>query len=268
MSERHLHPLRNKNQKHLILALSSIFMLAPVATAAGAPTPGAAKADKVEKTEKPAKAENTAGEAKQSKSESDTKAVKLVNEKIVPLLNAGYESLSKGDFQKAEQTLEKAVTIDDSSISAKRYLAFAQLKNGNSLKALKTLQSLAKLTQPGPLDWYIFGEAYLSASAAAHAKSCFNQALTLSPEYSAAKAGLIRSQIKLREFDEAFSTSQDALSKATDTSVRKYFLSLYQRSYNLKEAAKRTFSNPVPESEPVSQPQETSPIMIQPTSGN
>jgi len=132
-------------------------MLAPVATAAGAPTPGAVKADKTEKTEKTAKAENTAGEAKQSKSESDTKAVKLVNEKIVPLLNAGYESLSKGDFQKAEQTLEKAVTIDDSSISAKRYLAFAQLKNGNSLKALKTLQSLAKLTQPGPLDWYIFG---------------------------------------------------------------------------------------------------------------
>lgn len=268
MSERHLHPLSNKNQKHLILALSSIFILAPAATAAGAPTPGATKAEKAEKTAGEAKASKPESKETKSESKTETGSVKLVNEKIVPLLNAGYESLSKGDYEKAEQTLEKAVAMDESSISAKRYLAFAQLKKGSSLKALKTLQSLAKLTQPGPLDWYIFGEAYLSASAAAHAKSCFNQALTLSPEYSAARAGLIRSQIKLREFDEAFSTSQDALSKSTDPAIRKYFLSLYQRSYNLKEAAKRTYSNPVPESEPVSQPQETSPIMIQPTSGN
>lgn len=69
---------------------------------------------------------------------------------------------------------------------------------GSNMEALKGMQVLSKWWSRS-LDWYIFGQAYLGAGGPKHAKACFNQALTYSPDYDAARGGLIRALVSNRE---------------------------------------------------------------------
>jgi len=247
MSNRH-----SLNLKMTLAVLAAFLVTGSASAQNGAPTPGAAN-DKQQKEE-----------AKTTASSEQNPALKPVNEKILPLLNNGYELLSKGQYDKATQVLEKAVKADGESISARRYLAFAQVRNGDNLKALSNLQALSRLVTPGALDWYVFGEAYMGAGGLQHAKSCFNQALTFSPDYAAARGGLVKSQIRLKEFDEALSTVQDGINKTRDPQIRKYFAALYQNAAAQKEAARRALlTSPVPESSTTQE--ETGPVLIKPS---
>lgn len=242
------------NLKTTLAVLAAVLMTGSASAQNGAPTPGAAK-DSAKKEE-----------AKTAASSEQNPALKPVNEKILPLLNNGYELLSKGQYEKATQVLEKAVKADGESISARRYLAFAQVRNGDNLKALSNLQALSRLVTPGALDWYVFGEAYMGAGGLQHAKSCFNQALTFSPDYAAARGGLVKSQIRLKEFDEALSTVQDGINKTRDPQIRKYFSALYQNAAAQKEAAKRALMpSPVPESSTTATQEESGPVLIKPS---
>ena len=242
------------NLKMMLAVLAAFLVTGSASAQNGAPTPGAAR-DSHKKEE-----------AKPTASSEQNPALKPVNEKILPLLNNGYELLSKGQYDKATQVLEKAVKADGESISARRYLAFAQVRNGDNLKALSNLQALSRLVTPGALDWYVFGEAYMGAGGLQHAKSCFNQALTFSPDYSAARGGLVKSQIRLKEFDEALSTVQDGINKTRDPQIRKYFSALYQNAAAQKEAARRALiTSPVPESSTTATQEETGPVLIKPS---
>lgn len=250
MSNRH-----GLNLKLTLAVLAAVFMTGSASAQNGAPTPGAAKDNQKKEEGKKAEA-----------SSEQNPALKPVNEKILPLLNNGYELLSKGQYEKATQVLEKAVKADGDSISARRYLAFAQVRNGDNLKALSNLQALSRLVTPGALDWYVFGEAYMGAGGLQHAKSCFNQALTFSPDYAAARGGLVKSQIKLKEFDEALSTVQDGINKTRDPQIRRYFSALYQNAAAQKEAARRALmTSPVPESTGTTSQEETGPVLIKPS---
>lgn len=242
------------NLKMMLAVLAAFLVTGSASAQNGAPTPGAAK-DSHKKEE-----------AKTTASSEQNPALKPVNEKILPLLNNGYELLSKGQYDKATQVLEKAVKADGESISARRYLAFAQVRNGDNLKALSNLQALSRLVTSGALDWYVFGEAYMGAGGLQHAKSCFNQALTFSPDYAAARGGLVKSQIRLKEFDEALSTVQDGINKTRDPQIRKYFSALYQNAAAQKEAARRALiTSPVPESSTTATQEETGPVLIKPS---
>lgn len=242
------------NLKMMLAVLAAFLVTGSASAQNGAPTPGAARDS------------NKKEEAKTTASSEQNPALKPVNEKILPLLNNGYELLSKGQYDKATQVLEKAVKADGESISARRYLAFAQVRNGDNLKALSNLQALSRLVTPGALDWYVFGEAYMGAGGLQHAKSCFNQALTFSPDYAAARGGLVKSQIRLKEFDEALSTVQDGINKTRDPQIRKYFSALYQNAAAQKEAARRALiTSPVPESSTTATQEETGPVLIKPS---
>ncbi|MBK8222250.1 MAG: tetratricopeptide repeat protein [Candidatus Obscuribacter sp.] len=246
---------RHSLNLEMTLAVLAAFLVTGAASAQnGAPTPGAAKDS------------HQRDESKTAASSEQNPAMKPVNEKILPLLNNGYELLSKGQYDKATQVLEKAVKADGESISARRYLAFAQVRNGDNLKALSNLQALSRLVTPGALDWYVFGEAYMGAGGLQHAKSCFNQALTFSPDYAAARGGLVKSQIRLKEFDEALSTVQDGINKTRDPQIRRYFSALYQNAAAQKEAARRALmTSPVPESSTTATQEETGPVLIKPS---
>lgn len=190
---------------------------------------------------------------------------KTVNEKILPLIKTGYEFLSKGQYDKAIKPLSEAVKHDDQSITARRYLAFAQARAGKGGDALKNMQILAKQITPGAYDWYIFGEAYMNAGAPTHARSCFNQAISYSPAYDAARAGVVRSDVQLKDFEDAISKIQDGLGLTNDPNLRKYYASLYK----VVSQAKVAETTPTATTDPGAQVQTagegSKPILIKPT---
>lgn len=196
-----------------------------------------------------------------------TLLLKPVNEKILPLINAGYEQIGKGQYERAVQTLEKAVKADKESVSARRYLAFAQVMQGNNLDALKGMQVLSKMVTPRALDWYIFGQAYLGAGGPKHAKSCFTQALTYSPNYDAARGGLIRALVATGDYDGAVSAVREGLGQSKSADVKKYYTTMYSLVMAQKQASENSNISPPTESTNPQQSEDEGPILIKPTNG-
>jgi len=211
-------------------------------------------------------AQTSETKATEVKSETTTQ-LKPVNEKILPMINLGYDQIGKGQYDKAVQTLEKAVKADKDSVSARRYLAFAQVMQGNSLEALKNMQVLSKMVTPRSLDWYIFGQAYLGAGGARHAKACFTQALTYSPNYDAARGGLIRALVAAGDFEGAVTTVQEGLGQSKSPEVKKYYATMYSLVMAQKQAAENpNITNQTVTSAP-QQSEDEGPILIKPTNG-
>ncbi|MBP6594561.1 MAG: tetratricopeptide repeat protein [Candidatus Obscuribacter sp.] len=207
-------------------------------------------------------------ETKATEVKSDSaNQLKPVNEKILPLINAGYYQIGKGQYDKAVQTLEKAVKSDKDSVSARRYLAFAQVMQGSNMEALKSMQVLSKMVVPRSLDWYIFGQAYLGAGGPKHAKACFNQALTYSPDYDAARGGLIRALVATGEFDEAVTAIQEGLGRSKTADVKKYYATLYSLVMARKQAAENPDTTTQSEIYTPQQGEDEGPILIKPTNG-
>ena len=152
--------------------------------------------------------------------------VKVVNEKILPLVNEAYKSLGKGESEKAIKTLTKALAIDPGSVTAKRYLAYALVTSGNYTEALKQMQELSKLTAANPFDWYIFGEAYFGAGHMKHALTCYMRSLTMSPSYHAARGGAVKVLAGMGAFQKALDQVNLGSVYATEPVVKKYYTSL------------------------------------------
>jgi tetratricopeptide (TPR) repeat protein len=193
---------------------------------------------------------------------------KAVNEKILPLINSGYELINKGQYDKAIKPLEQAVKTDDQSLPARRYLASAQARAGRGKDPLKTMQILAKQTTPGAYAWYIFGEAYMNAGAPPHPPSCFNQAINYRPAYDAARAGVVRSDVQLKDFEDAIAKIQDGLGLTNDPSLRKYYASLYKVVSQAKvaETTPASTATDASSTDPMKTASEGSkPILIKPT---
>ncbi len=155
-------------------------------------------------------------------------AVKMVNEKILPLINEGYTALARGESDKAIKVLNRALQIDPESITARRYLAYAMVRSRAYTSALKQMQELNKLTEPSPFDWYIFGDAYFGAGAANHALSCYQQSLAQSPGYDAARGGAVKCLAEMGQFSKAMEQVDLGNAQTKDKVVKKYYAALKQ----------------------------------------
>lgn len=239
------------------LLITGLCTVQAAQCAGGAPTPGA----------NPAKSETATQAQTQAQTQSTGSQPKLVNEKILPLINAGYEQIGKGDYEKAIATLTKAVKTDPESVSARRYLAFALVRSGDFVGALGALQTISKMSQPGPLDWYLFGESYLGAGANKHARSCFNQALSYLPNYDAARGGLVRCLMRMKKWEQAMTAAQEGLANAKDSNAKKYFAALYQIAAREKEESAKLSSGPTVETDQEAAPEDSGPVIIQGSDG-
>ncbi len=174
-------------------------------------------------------------------SEESQPPVKMVNEKILPMINEGYAALARGESDKAIRVLNKALQVDPESVTARRYLAYAMVRSRAYTSALKQMQELNKLTAPSPFDWYVFGDAYFGAGATNHALSCYQQSLVLSPGYDAARGGAVKCLAEMGQFSRAMEQVDLGNAQAKDKVVKKYYAALKQGVLDAEVYRKESF---------------------------
>ncbi|MBK9144121.1 MAG: tetratricopeptide repeat protein [Candidatus Melainabacteria bacterium] len=161
---------------------------------------------------------------------------KTISEELAPILSKGYELMQQGDYSPAVKTLAGAVRTDSDSITARRYLAYALVKNGDPKDAIAQLNAIVKKIKPTYFEWCTFGEAYLEAGSVDQAKSCFETALKQSPRCDYARSGLIRANLKNNEIQAALDLAEEGMKSAKDQEIYDYYKGLYRVAYSHKSA--------------------------------
>lgn len=154
-------------------------------------------------------------------------AAKTIDAELAASLDKGYKDLTKGYFNGAVSTLSAAVKNDPDSITARRYLAYALVKSGNSLGAIDQLNAITKLVKPTYFEWCTYGEAYLKANALDQAASCYKAAISLAPKADYAKSGLIRVSMQGKKYEEAMNLAKDCMKEAANPEIYEYYKKLY-----------------------------------------
>ncbi|MCW5823292.1 MAG: tetratricopeptide repeat protein [Cyanobacteria bacterium TGS_CYA1] len=154
-------------------------------------------------------------------------AAKTIDKELAESLEKGYNQLAKGDYSKAVEVLSAAVKQDPDSVTARRYLAYALVKQGNSLAAIDQLNAITRLTKPTYFEWCTYGEAYLKANSLDQAASCYKAAISLAPKADYAKSGLIRVSMQGKKYEEAMNLAKDGMKEAANPQIYEYYKKLY-----------------------------------------
>lgn len=153
---------------------------------------------------------------------------RIVSNTVGQLLQKGYEQMRKGNYELAVRILASAVKADPDSVSARRYLAFALLRNGSVHDAMYQLLIIQRMAKASPFDNYTLGEAYAKMGKLADAEACFKEALKANPNYDPARASLIKTLASTGKYDEAFSECLSGYKSAKTEMLSKYYRILYQ----------------------------------------
>lgn len=179
---------------------------------------------------------------------------KAISAELAPLLEKGYNQMKEGKYSGAVKTLTEAVKLDGDSITARRYLAFALVRDGQPLNSIKQMNLIVKQIKPTYFEWCTFGEAYLAAGGISQAQNCYEQALKVAPTSSYARSGLIRANVKSGNYNEALGIAEEGMKGSKDNDSYDYFKKLYAgvRSHMLASGSGGAAPMSVPESDTAS----------------
>lgn len=164
---------------------------------------------------------------------------KMVSQTVGQLLQRGYEQMRKGNYELAVRTLAAAVHADPDSVSARRYLAFALMRNGSLHDAMYQLLTIQRMAKASPFDNYTLGEAYSKMGKLTEAEACFKEALKTNPNYDPARASLIKTLSSTGKYDEAFSECLTGYKAAKTEMLSRYYRILYQHVQEQKLSLRR-----------------------------
>ena len=153
---------------------------------------------------------------------------KVISSQLSLLLQRGYEQMRKGNYDGAVVTLAAAVKSDPDSISARRYLAFALMRNGHSQDAMYQMLIIQRMAKATPFDSFTLGEAYSKMGKMIDAENCFREALKANPNYDPARASLIKTLSSTGKYDEAFTECITGYKSAKTEMMSRYYRILYQ----------------------------------------
>ena len=179
---------------------------------------------------------------------------KAISAELAPLLEKGYNQMKEGKYTGAVKTLTEAVKLDGDSITARRYLAFALVRDGQPLNSIKQMNLIVKQIKPTYFEWCTFGEAYLAAGGVSQAQNCYEQALKVAPTSSYARSGLIRANVKSGNYNEALGIAEEGMKASKDNDSYDYFKKLYAgvRSHMLASGSGGAAPMPVSQSDTAS----------------
>jgi len=150
------------------------------------------------------------------------------------LLRKGYGELCLGLSKPAIADLTKATKLRKNNVSARRFLCYALLQDGDFSEALNQMKTLTKNEKPEAIDYYLLGEIHLSLGWIDAAEIDFKDALALTPGLKAARAGLIRVTLTNGDYDAALKMCQECMNdtkpadaNASGNALNDYFKRLY-----------------------------------------
>jgi tetratricopeptide (TPR) repeat protein len=139
------------------------------------------------------------------------------------LVKKGYEQIQQGLYMEAVKTLCQAVQVERNNIVARRYLAYALTEAGSHQSAIEQLELIGKMGELSAFDQYLYGNAYYAMDKFAQAKDAYEKAIALSPNFDAARGGLIKSLVKLSQFEQAKTICMFGLQQAKTDQTRQYY---------------------------------------------
>lgn len=168
-------------------------------------------------------AQTQQAETSNAKSDSDAAqdSKKSPNSESVThnLLRKGYEQLRKNDLEKAIPTLCNVVRADRDSPSARRYLAFALLQQGDGKGALSQLKALSVLQESTTFDILLKAVALDMIGEHEKALECFRETMDRDPDSDYYRIKTIDELLVLLQYDEAMELATDGYNSTTDAKV-------------------------------------------------
>jgi putative PEP-CTERM system TPR-repeat lipoprotein len=121
--------------------------------------------------------------------------------------------LRQGEAAQAVSELESAVDLGQGVFESDVLLILAHLRNQQLDQALEAAQALVEKLPENPMPYNLLGAVYGAQQDFNAARSQFEKALSLSPEYHAAAINLARLDVAAGQFDQAAERLQSILSK-------------------------------------------------------
>jgi tetratricopeptide (TPR) repeat protein len=163
-----------------------------------------------------------------------------ISEDLYKHLDAGYQQIQKGSYEKAVKDFCEAVRSDRDSVTARRYLVYALVKAGAPELAVEQLSMITKMTSPSAYDNFLYGEAYYSAGQYKLSAEAYQKTLTVVPTFDAARGGLIKSLTLGGEFELASNECITGLKQANDKVAKKYYETMLTCVKEIRSAPQAT----------------------------
>lgn len=156
--------------------------------------------------------------AKSDAAQATTKASS--NESVThTLLRKGYDQLRKNDLEKAIPTLCNVVRADRDSPSARRYLAFALLQNGEGKAALTQLNALSLLQENTTFDIMLKAVALDMIGEHDKALKYFRETMERDPDSDYYRIKTIDQLLLLFKYEEAMDLATEGYNSTKDAKV-------------------------------------------------
>jgi tetratricopeptide (TPR) repeat protein len=126
---------------------------------------------------------------------------------------SGAEQLywNKGDLQKAEQLMDRAVTLDPKNTGYLRKLAFLFQRRNRLLDALQVYEKIGEMEPDNVINYTNIGIVSAQLKQFSNAEKAFKTTITLAPKFSGGYRELARLYLKTeRKFPEAMELAKKA----------------------------------------------------------
>lgn len=134
-------------------------------------------------------------------------------------LRKAYEQLTKSSFEKAVKTLCQVIKDDPNSPTARRYMAFALLQEGQAKEALLQLEALSLIQEKCTFDLLLSGVAYDMLGSHEKALEIFRQIMEKEPQTDYYRIKTIDELITLLQYDEALKLAGEGYNTTKDAKI-------------------------------------------------
>lgn len=156
------------------------------------------------------------------------------------LLRKAYEQLTKNNFDSAVKTLCQTIKADPNSPTARRYLAFALLQQGQAKEALEQLDALSLIQEKSTFDLLLRGVAYDMSGAHKQALESFRETMAREPQADYYRIKTIDELLVLLQYDEALKLANEGYSTAKDAKLSAIYRQKIGKIHSILRLTDRT----------------------------